>query len=69
MRTPSLHRPSIHGIKKKAGSGLYTHFELDHRKLFKLASECRGDILLTYDNAQEIVGLPVNLICKHVSLR
>ena len=49
--------PPYTASKKKAGSRLYTHFELDHRKLFKLASECRGDILLTYDNAQEIVGL------------
>ncbi|MDQ2807852.1 MAG: DNA adenine methylase [Chloroflexota bacterium] len=36
---------------KKAGSRLYTHSELDHEELFRLASALQGDFLMTYDNA------------------
>lgn len=33
---------------KSAGSRLYTHFELDHDKLFRVSSRLRGDFLMTY---------------------
>ncbi len=42
---------------KKAGSRLYTHFQLDHDKLFDVTSTVAGDFLMTYDNAQEILEL------------
>ena len=37
-----------------AGKRLYTHFDIDHQRLFQLASELAGDFLMTYDNADEI---------------
>jgi DNA adenine methylase len=46
--------PPYTASKKKAGSRLYNYFEVDHRALFALAAECAGDVLLTYDNAEEI---------------
>ena len=36
---------------KKAGARLYTHFDIDHEKLFALAETLKGDFLMTYDNA------------------
>jgi DNA adenine methylase len=36
---------------KKAGTRLYTHFEVDHKKLFAIAETLKGDFLMTYDNA------------------
>jgi len=36
---------------KKAGTRLYTHFEIDHEKLFTIAATLEGDFLMTYDNA------------------
>jgi DNA adenine methylase len=39
---------------KKAGSRLYTHFEIDHLELFNIASTVQGDFLMTYDNAEEV---------------
>src|SRR6185437_11892021 len=37
-----------------AGRRLYTHSELNHRKLFEVAATIRGDFLMTYDNSEEI---------------
>jgi DNA adenine methylase len=34
---------------KRAGTRLYTHFELDHERLFRVC-EGIGDFLMTYDN-------------------
>lgn len=42
---------------KRAGSRLYTHFDVDHAALFALASECAGDFLMTYDDAPEVRAL------------
>ncbi|MCG3197730.1 MAG: hypothetical protein GHCLOJNM_02220 [bacterium] len=42
---------------KRAGSRLYTHFEIDHERLFALCEQVSGDFLLTYDNAEEVVAL------------
>lgn len=39
---------------KKAGTRLYTHFEIDHEKLFALAAELEGDFLMTYDDASGV---------------
>ncbi len=37
-----------------AGKRLYTHFEIDHERLFKLASQIKGKFMLTYDDTPEI---------------
>lgn len=39
---------------KNAGKRLYKYFEVDHEKLFQIASELAGDFLMTYENADEI---------------
>ena len=38
----------------KAGKRLYTHFDIDHEKLFFLASCLKGKFMLTYDDTDEI---------------
>lgn len=42
---------------KKAGSRLYTHFDVDHEELFSICSQVRGDVVMTYDNAEEVKSL------------
>jgi DNA adenine methylase len=37
-----------------AGKRLYTHFEIDHEKLFYLTSKLKGKYMLTYDDTSEI---------------
>jgi len=37
-----------------AGKRLYTHFDVDHEKLFLLTSQLRGKFMLTYDDTREI---------------
>ncbi|MFN0013284.1 MAG: DNA adenine methylase [Saprospiraceae bacterium] len=37
-----------------AGKRLYTHFDIDHEKLFALASRIRGHFMLTYDDTEEV---------------
>lgn len=37
-----------------AGRRLYRHNELDHEQLMKVASRVSGDLLMTYDEAEEI---------------
>lgn len=40
-----------------AGKRLYNHFEVDHNRIFELASQMQGHFLLTYDDTEEIRGL------------
>jgi|SRR5579864_2169447 len=40
-----------------AGQRLYTHSQLDHRKLFEVVKTIQSDFLMTYDNSQEIQEL------------
>jgi DNA adenine methylase len=40
-----------------AARRLYTTWQIDHSKLFRLMSECKGDILMSYDNTVEVVTL------------
>lgn len=40
-----------------AGRRLYAFSDLDHRKLFRVATTIKGDFLMTYDNADEIQKL------------
>jgi DNA adenine methylase len=42
---------------KNAGSRLYTHFAIDHEKLFTICENLKGDFLMTYDNAEEVLSL------------
>lgn len=42
---------------KSAGSRLYSHFEVDHERLFEVCEKLRGDFLMTYDNADEVRSL------------
>jgi len=42
---------------KRAGKRLYRYSELDHERLFDLASKTKGDFLITYDNDEEVVEL------------
>lgn len=39
---------------KRSGSRLYTHSDIDHEKLFALAAEVRGDVLLTYNDSEDV---------------
>lgn len=41
----------------KAARRLYSSWQVDHEKLFKLMSECRGDFLMSYDRTNEVVAL------------
>jgi len=40
-----------------AARRLYTAWQIDHRKLFTLMSECKGDVLMSYDNTEEVAEL------------
>lgn len=37
-----------------AGRRLYNHYEVDHRRIFELASQMSGHFLLTYDDTPEV---------------
>lgn len=39
---------------KRSGRRLYTHSELNHEELFRLAGEVAGDFLFTYDDTREV---------------
>ena len=52
--------PPYTAAGKKAGARLYTHFELDHEKLFSIVENLEGDFLMTYDNAPEIQTMTEN---------
>jgi DNA adenine methylase len=42
---------------KAAGSRLYTFWKLDHDRLFAVSDRLKGQFLLTYDNAPEVLAL------------
>ena len=42
---------------KRAGRRLYTHNDIDHEELFKLAQKLVGDFLITYDNTEEVLEM------------
>ena len=37
-----------------AGKRLYTHFDLDHERLFELTAQLKGKFMLTYDDTTEV---------------
>jgi len=49
--------PPYTAAGKKAGSRLYTHFAVDHEKLFAAMSAVIGDFLMTYDDADGVRDL------------
>jgi DNA adenine methylase len=49
--------PPYTAAGKKAGTRLYTHFDLGHEKLFSIAQTLIGDFLMTYDNAAEVKNM------------
>ncbi len=49
--------PYTAGNGKRAGSRLYTHFEIDHDRLFALMADTAADFLMTYDNDSYVVGM------------
>jgi DNA adenine methylase len=46
--------PPYTAAGKKAGTRLYTHFDINHERLFTLAVALKGDFLMTYDNAEGV---------------
>lgn len=42
---------------KKAGTRLYKFFQVDHRRLFEIASTIQGEFLMTYDVSDEVAEL------------
>lgn len=49
--------PPYSGGRKAAGKRLYTCYQMDHERLFKLASALEGNFLMTYEDDQEIAEL------------
>ena len=43
-----------------AAKRLYNHWEIDHRRLFQLLADAKGEVLLTYDNTREVEELAAN---------
>lgn len=39
-----------------AGKRLYTYFDIDHEKLFALAAQVKGNLMMTYDDTEEVRG-------------
>jgi len=44
---------------KRAGKRLYTHNELDHEELFRQSEKIKGELLMTYDNAEEVAQMAI----------
>jgi DNA adenine methylase len=53
--------PPYTAAGKRAGRRLYRHNELDHEALMKLASQVKGDVLLTYDDADGVRDLAASV--------
>jgi len=51
-----------------AGRRLYTHFEIDHARLFELTAAIKGRFLLTYDDADEIKELADQYGLKYTTI-
>jgi DNA adenine methylase len=63
--------PPYTAAGKQAGRRLYLHNELDHRRLFQVASALAGDFIMTYDWADGVIDLAVenNLDYEPVSMK
>jgi DNA adenine methylase len=49
--------PPYTAAGKRAGSRLYTHCELDHERLFEECTAIKGNFVMTYDVADELIGM------------
>jgi len=49
--------PPYTASEKKPGSRLYTHWQIDHAELLRVAGKLAGDFLMTYDNVHEVKAL------------
>ncbi len=49
--------PPYTAAGKRAGTRLYTHSQLDHEELFKESAKIKGSLLMTYDNADEVIAM------------
>ncbi len=45
---------TVRGKGKKAGKRLYFHHQVDHDRIFDIASSAKAEVLLTYDKAEEV---------------
>ena len=56
---------------KNAGKRLYTHYALDHDLLFQKCTRLKGDFIMTYNYAPEVVELAgkYNLQAKPVAMK
>jgi DNA adenine methylase len=60
--------PPYTAAGKKAGTRLYTHYDVDHQELFKIIHSLSGSFLVTYDDAEPVRqlakshGLDVELV-------
>lgn len=54
-----------------AARRLYTHWQVDHREIFRLMSEAKGDFLMSYDHTPEIEALAreFGFSCRHVAMK
>jgi len=55
----------------RAARRLYSHWEVDHARLFELAAALRGDFLLTYDDCEEIAALAKanDFVTKRIAMK
>lgn len=49
--------PPYTAAGKKAGRRLYVHHELDHERLFAVCQEIKGEFLMTYDHAEDLIAM------------
>jgi DNA adenine methylase len=49
--------PPYTAAGKRAGTRLYVHNKLDHELLFEKSERILGDLLMTYDNAEEVIQM------------
>ena len=63
--------PPYSAAGKSAGRRLYTHFELDHHRLFETTNSVVGDFLMTYDDNEEVLGLAkkFDFECKLIAMK
>lgn len=63
--------PYTAGNGKRAGRRLYTHNELDHKRLFGLMADCAGTFLMTYDDDREVTALAdrFGFCCKRIPMK
>ena len=54
-----------------AARRLYTHWQVDHREIFRLMSEAKGDFLMSYDHTPEIEAFAreFGFSCRPVAMK